>query len=104
VREEGGRLLYIWISRDGLAEDQAQRTGLFRVNVAVLSDGAAPEFEAEFQSLNEALAYANGEGSGRVAAETRPVPIEEWPPDRPAGATLMVGRGGPNEGADGSEL
>lgn len=97
VRQGDDRLLYVWISRDGPAEDPLQRTGMFHVNATTLPDGAARKFEVEFETLPEALAYANGEDGGRLARETRPAAVEEWPQDQSAEVTIVVGakRNGP---------
>ena len=88
LRKSGDRVLYVWLSQDGLEEEPLHRQGMFRVNVAVLSDGGAPEFEAEFIALDAALANASGKDDGRLARETGSVPIEEWPQERPVGATI----------------
>src|SRR3954452_2185992 len=77
IRKPDKGLLYVWIGRDGMAEDPLKRTGVFRVNVVLLPDGNAREFEAEFDVLDAALAYANGEDGGRLATETQPASVEE---------------------------
>jgi hypothetical protein len=88
LRKVGDLLLYIWITRDGLSENPLERKGAFRVNVVSLPEGDAREIEAEHSTLEAALAYANGEDDGRIARETRPVPVEGWQAVRPAGVTL----------------
>lgn len=102
IRKSNWGLLYVWLWRDGLEEDALERDGAFRVNVALPPGGdARQDFEAEFDTLAQALAYANGDDGGRITTETRPAPVEEWPQEQPVGATITCGRSVPVQDAPG---
>jgi hypothetical protein len=73
----------------------------FRLNVAVLAEVEAPEFEKEFLALDEALAYATGDDDGQLARETLPVAVEECAAGRQAGVIITArGRQSERSGVD----
>lgn len=81
VRVQGSTSLYVWIAQGTRGEDEVY---------AVRVDGheeRCRDLRKSFATLTAALAYANGEDGGGLAA-TAPALQSEFPPDR--GPTIVV--------------
>lgn len=80
--EMGG--LYVFVARGVTESDSGEDTERYYVKIKI-HGGAdlAGRFDNDFATLEEALAYANGQDEGLLAKETQPASLETLP-ERPA--------------------
>ena len=88
-----GRCLYVMIQRGKIHENRQTRRRYF-VQVH-LGGPAGRDFDADFQKLKDALAYANGQDGSNFADATQLATPEEYPAGRGADTyiTGFTGRG-----------
>ena len=78
-RWHGKTGLYLYIA-SSVIDDETDNQDEPRYHVRVHTRGTRPtEFGKDFATLEEALAYANGEDGGMIARQTEPATVESLP-------------------------
>lgn len=89
VRISDNRWLYIWITRASTRDATGKSRTTYEVGVHT-GGAAGQDYEAEFDRLEDAIAYANGEDHGSLSQGSVPATPEQWPAEREPAWTVTT--------------